>query len=651
MRCNWRRWLWGLIPLVGVSVAAVHLERGAIEQDLTDRAKLTLAESGAHWADVNFSGRDVVLTGNATAENEPPEAEAILRKLWGVRHVNNNAGLPPKVEPFLWYATRRGDRLRLYGHVPNRATRQIIMGMATAALPGLEVVDRMRTARGVPPTDTWLAGLSFALKQLAALKKGEVRLEDLALTVSGEAESAAEYRTVIAMLKGGLPKGITLAGVQVAAPVVSPYAWSAQFAGGQLVLSGHVAGDSAKAELLAAAASAPAGTGVVDRLETARGAPADFASAAATLIRQIVRLQTGNAEMKDTAVTVGGVAADEAQAQAVREALRASMPPAFKVTDQIRVREPPKVEPKVELKTELKIEPKVEALPPVGPMAPAPTETHTAATDLSSKADMQPTAAAPAPAEAQAKVDARPESKVAAKSPSEAQSTAPPGPQSAPAAAGSANEAAPPKEAAPAKEAAPPAAVPPAEEPQTKVAASALPSAPQPAPAPPSPPAATPPVAAPAAPAAPNDAAPASAPSAAGAAARTEPAPPSAALAACRVDLAKLAAASPITFERGSANLDKAGFATLAKIAAAVKICPGVRIAAEGHTDIEGGPDYNQRLSIKRARVVAACLIKAGVGADQVETAGFGSSRPSAPNTTVQARAKNRRTEIVVRPE
>jgi outer membrane protein OmpA-like peptidoglycan-associated protein len=123
------------------------------------------------------------------------------------------------------------------------------------------------------------------------------------------------------------------------------------------------------------------------------------------------------------------------------------------------------------------------------------------------------------------------------------------------------------------------------------------------------------------------------------------------AAAACRDDLSKLAAANPIAFERGSAELDAAGLATLAKIAVAVKGCPGVRIAAEGHTDMEGGPDYNQRLSAKRAQAVASCLIKAGVGADQIEAAGFGASRPVAPNSTAQARAKNRRTEILVRPK
>ncbi|HXE88351.1 MAG TPA: OmpA family protein [Hyphomicrobiaceae bacterium] len=630
MRCNWRRWLWGVIPLVCASVAAVYLERGVIEKDLTDRATQALAASGAYWAEVNFTGRDVALTGHATADNEPPEAEAVLRKLWGVRQVNNGANLPPKVEPYLWQANRRGDRVRLYGHVPNRGTRQIIVGMTNAALPGLEITDRTRIGRGVPPTDTWLAGVSFALKQLAALKKGEVRLEDLALTISGEAENAAEYRAVSAALKGGLPKGITLAGLQVAAPVVSPYTWSAQFAGGQLVLSGHVADDSAKSELLAAAAAAPAGTGVVDRLETARGAPADFAGAAATLIRQIAKLQSGNAEMKDTAVTVGGVAADEAQAQAVREALRASMPSNFKLTDQIRVREPPKVEPKVE--------PKIEARPPAETAPPPRMERQTTADPQPSmqqpKTDTQPAAAAPTKAEAQ------PEVKAAAQPPADPQR---PAPQAA--------------AAEPAKDTVSPSG--PAAQPETKVAVASPPPAPEAAPAPtPPPPAAAPPpppapsVATPA-PAAAEAAPPAVAPAAAVAPApRPEAAPPAADVAAaCRDDLSKLAAANPIVFERGSAELDAVGLATLAKIAAAVKRCPGVRIAAEGHTDIEGGPDYNQRLSAKRAQAVASCLIKTGVGADQIETAGFGASRPVAPNSTAQARAKNRRTEILVRPK
>jgi outer membrane protein OmpA-like peptidoglycan-associated protein len=591
MRCNWRRWLWGVIPLVGVSVAAVHLERGEIEADLTARAMQALAESGERWANVNFSGRDVVLTGSAVSEKEPVEAERVLHRLWGVRYVNNNAVLPPQVAPYVWTARRRGNRVRISGFFPDRATRQTIIGMTNAALPGLEVVDRMKVARGVPPSDTWIAGLSFALKELASLKQGEVRLDDLALTISGEAENAGEYRAISAALKRGLPKGITLASARVAAPVVSPYGWSAQFAGGQLVLSGHVASEAAKAELQAAAATAPAGTDVVDRLETAGGAPQDFVVAAAALIKQIVKMPSGTAEIKDTAATVGGVAADEAQAQAVRDGLRASLPAAFKLTDQIRVREPPKVEAK----------------PPEPPPAPAESQPPPAPP---AQPQAQETAPAPPPA-------SEPQPKVAAaqapvETPPQAAAPAPPAapPQ-------------PPPSAAP-KEAAPPSAAP--------VAAAPVTAPPQPPPSP-----------------APKEPAPASAAPVTAAPATPATAAPAGAKAACKDDLVKALGANPITFERGSAEIEADGKQALARIAAVAKGCQGVRLVAEGHADIEGIAEYNQKLSVKRAQAVADFLIGAGVSPDQVETAGFGASRPAAPNTTAEARAKNRRTEILLR--
>jgi OOP family OmpA-OmpF porin len=118
---------------------------------------------------------------------------------------------------------------------------------------------------------------------------------------------------------------------------------------------------------------------------------------------------------------------------------------------------------------------------------------------------------------------------------------------------------------------------------------------------------------------------------------------------ACRADLVKLAGANPIPFERGSAKIEAAGLEALGRIAAAAKACPDVRLAAEGHADIEGSADYNQKLSVRRAQAVADYLIGAGVGAVRIEASGFGASRPAAPNDTAPARAKNRRTEIIVR--
>ena len=50
-------------------------------------------------------------------------------------------------------------------------------------------------------------------------------------------------------------------------------------------------------------------------------------------------------DMKDAALSVGGIAPDEAQAQSIRAALRASVPTAFTLVDQIKVREVKAPEP------------------------------------------------------------------------------------------------------------------------------------------------------------------------------------------------------------------------------------------------------------------------------------------------------------------
>jgi outer membrane protein OmpA-like peptidoglycan-associated protein len=82
---------------------------------------------------------------------------------------------------------------------------------------------------------------------------------------------------------------------------------------------------------------------------------------------------------------------------------------------------------------------------------------------------------------------------------------------------------------------------------------------------------------------------------------------------------------------------------------------PAFRV--EGHTDWIGSDAYNLRLSARRADSVRTWLVQAGgVPRPAVSTAGFGESRPVAPNSTPDGRGdpdgrqRNRRVELLVRP-
>ncbi|MFN0063533.1 MAG: OmpA family protein [Myxococcaceae bacterium] len=72
------------------------------------------------------------------------------------------------------------------------------------------------------------------------------------------------------------------------------------------------------------------------------------------------------------------------------------------------------------------------------------------------------------------------------------------------------------------------------------------------------------------------------------------------------------------------------------------------RAQVAGHTDNVGGPEYNQRLSEARARSVVDYLVKRGFPRTRLEAAGYGRTRPIAPNLTPKGRQLNRRVEFLI---
>ena len=72
------------------------------------------------------------------------------------------------------------------------------------------------------------------------------------------------------------------------------------------------------------------------------------------------------------------------------------------------------------------------------------------------------------------------------------------------------------------------------------------------------------------------------------------------------------------------------------------------RIVATGHTDLSGSPQYNLRLSERRAEAVKAELVRLGVPATVITTVGKGEEDPLVPTKDGVREAQNRRVEIVI---
>lgn len=73
-----------------------------------------------------------------------------------------------------------------------------------------------------------------------------------------------------------------------------------------------------------------------------------------------------------------------------------------------------------------------------------------------------------------------------------------------------------------------------------------------------------------------------------------------------------------------------------------------VRVELIGHTDAIGTPQYNERLSVNRAKAAEEFLLSSGLAEERVQTEGRGENEPVAPNETAEGRRQNRRVKIVV---
>lgn len=73
------------------------------------------------------------------------------------------------------------------------------------------------------------------------------------------------------------------------------------------------------------------------------------------------------------------------------------------------------------------------------------------------------------------------------------------------------------------------------------------------------------------------------------------------------------------------------------------------RIEVSGHADTSGSPQYNQRLSQRRADAVASELVRNGINRGEITVQAFGESRPLVPTGDNVREPQNRRVEIVFR--
>jgi outer membrane protein OmpA-like peptidoglycan-associated protein len=673
MRSNYWRWLWGL-PLLALIAAVVNFfERPRIEGDLKLRTQQILTSAGLRWASVSFDGdgRDGHIVGTAPEEREKDRVHDLATQIWGVRTVDNRAKLLERADRYTWSVTKSGAKIKVAGLAPSESVRSTILDEVRGAFPGIAVEDGMRLARGVPDRNAWLDGVRFALRQLAGMSEGKAELDNLELTISGQAASPRTYselRTALARLPGG----IVLKRDRIEPALVKPYTLAALLQRDRLLLRGYVPSEAARDLVVREAKRLVPGKALTDELQAASGAPRDWERAVMQLVALLGQLEAGKGEIIDTAVSVSGSVAEETTKEQIVTVLARGLPPGFRGSEQIsfRIARLPTFSPYVttfaldagavvvtgavpseELRRLLianvagmfprqKIEDRlvlgsgqieawlpctqagVRALRRLGSgRFELRDSTYTIAgetIDENVHQNLSAEVGGTMPRACSGRVDVtlRADTARIAERQRAAEEERARQEERAREDERLRQEAA--RRRAQEEEAARQRLLDERrvqqdrqrqEEERVRTAARMPSPVPVPAPQP----------------------------------GRVD-------ADRCQKALDSVARSEPILFDRYKTEVSRDSYALLDKVLVAVNSCPGLHIEIGGHTDARGGADLNERLSRERAQAVAEYLVGKGVERQRLSAVGYGPSRPIAANDTPENRALNRRIEFVIKP-
>ncbi len=102
-----------------------------------------------------------------------------------------------------------------------------------------------------------------------------------------------------------------------------------------------------------------------------------------------------------------------------------------------------------------------------------------------------------------------------------------------------------------------------------------------------------------------------------------------------------------INFETSKSEINPESQGITEQVAKMMELDQTLKINVEGHTDNAGNPKTNQKLSESRASAVMQGIIAKGINKNRLSAKGWGAAKPLADNNTEDAKARNRRVEIV----
>ena len=103
-----------------------------------------------------------------------------------------------------------------------------------------------------------------------------------------------------------------------------------------------------------------------------------------------------------------------------------------------------------------------------------------------------------------------------------------------------------------------------------------------------------------------------------------------------------------VFFEQGTANFLNESYPELDRLVTFMLENPTIMIEVEGHTDLEGVPTMNMKLSALRVQAIQNYLVKKKIDKMRIETRPYGSTQPITRKRDEESKKLNRRVEFKI---
>ena len=294
-------------------------------------------------ADAGLSDTNLKLVGQApdedTANAVITELSEALPKTYAFTHdLTFPEPLPPLVSPFTTSIEADGDVVRLGGFVPSEAARKELLEATRKTFPDKRIVDSIALGSGAP--DGWRRCILAGLRATGKLGAGKVLLSDRSLAVAGRSTDEALAESLPGELRAATTRACeSTVDVVLDLPSEPDLTWRAVYDGQKVVaLEGEVPDRETLTVLLDAATKQFPKAQIDNRMTIASGYSAKWSKVAATAIKLLGLLRSGDASLSGQELVINGTARDTATATAIKDQLSHNLPKGYAGRDFVEVR-------------------------------------------------------------------------------------------------------------------------------------------------------------------------------------------------------------------------------------------------------------------------------------------------------------------------